>query len=215
MIRRRALFVVLLAIAPLGCRLFRPVSPNGQPTPKTEPAEAAPVAAAAPEPSAAPAGDVMTTRGRVSDANIAAMIMALNNTDISYARLADTRAERADVKEFARRMLTDHAGLNALLNDALKQLDLAAEDNEASLDMRDESANNRDVMRELQGYAFDSTYVENEVRYHRKFLASLDDVMIPRARETQIKSLLTVIRPAVAGHLAHAEQVRANVLAKR
>jgi putative membrane protein len=70
-------------------------------------------------------------------------------------------------------------------------------------------------MRELAGYAFDSTYIENEVAYHRKFLASIDNTMIPRARASELRVLLTTVRPAVAAHLAHAEQVRANVISKK
>ena len=143
------------------------------------------------------------------------MMLASNNTDISYARLVPSRAERADVKEFAQRMLTDHASVNSLLNQVLAKIDLTPEDNVTSLDLRDESSEKRDLMRDLSGYAFDSTYIENEVSYHRKFLASIDNVMGPRARASELKLLMTQVRPAVAAHLAHAEQVRANVLAKK
>jgi putative membrane protein len=97
----------------------------------------------------------------------------------------------------------------------LDKLDLAPQDNLASLDMRDESASKRDIMRELSGYAFDSTYITNEVSYHQRFLASIDNVMLPAARNDEVKSLLSTVRPAVAAHLAHAEQVWANVMAKR
>ena len=44
---------------------------------------------------------------------------------------------------------------------------------------------------------------------------SFRDVMLPAARNTELKGLLTAVRPAVAAHLAHAEQVRADVLAKK
>jgi putative membrane protein len=156
-----------------------------------------------------------TEIGPVNDATISAMVLASNYTDISYAKLVPARAERADIREFARRMLTDHTGVNQLVQDLLVKLDLTPRDNIASLDLRDESAESRDIMRELSGYAFDSTYIENEVRYHAKFLAALDDIMIPRARNADLHTLLTNVRPAVAAHLAHAEQVRANVLSKR
>ena len=102
-------------------------------------------------------------------------MLASNNTDISYARLVPSRAERADIKEFAQRMLTDHASVNALLNQVLAKIDLTPEDNVTSLDLRDESSEKRDLMRDLSGYVFDSTYIENEVSYHRKFLASIDE----------------------------------------
>jgi hypothetical protein len=39
--------------------------------------------------------------------------------------------------------------------------------------------------------------------------------MLRRARNSELKGLLTSVRPAVAAHLAHAEQVRANVLSKK
>ena len=211
-VRRSVLVVLALTSLAAGCRLFRPVNPNA---PKAAPADqaAAPAAAQPNEQKAAKAAPVRS--GDVSDANIAAMVLASNNTDISYARLVPGRAERTDVKEFAARMLSDHATVNQLVNDLLKKLDLAAEDNIASLDMRDESANKRDMLRELAGYRFDSTYIENEVSYHQKFLASIDNVMLARARNAQLRTLLTSVRPAVAAHLAHAEQVRANVLTKK
>jgi putative membrane protein len=143
------------------------------------------------------------------------MLLALNNTDISYARLVPSRSERDDVRQFAQRMLTDHTGVNALLTQLLEKNSLTPEENLASLDMRDESATKRDIMRDLTAFAFDSTYITNEVSYHQKFLATLDNVMLPAARGDDLKSLLATVRPAVAAHLAHAEQVWANVMARR
>ena len=205
-LRRPLLVLVALASLTSGCRYLRR-------TAEPSPADSA---AAAAQP-AAPAAEVAPARptGPLRDANIAAMLLASNNTDISYARLAPTRAQRDDVKQFAQRMLTDHAGINALVNELLNKLDVAAEDNIASLDMREESASKRDIMRELSGFAFDSVYISNEVSYHQKFLASIDHVMIPNVRNADLRALLTSLRPAVAAHLAHAEQIWANVMAKK
>lgn len=143
-----------------------------------------------------------------SDANIAAIVLAANNTDISYAKLAPARASSPAIKDFAARMLTDHSAVNASLNDLLNRIDLTPEENTTSLDFRDESTTKRDLMRELEGHAFDSTYIANEVTYHTKLLASLDNLLIPNADNPQLKSALTQIRPAVAAHLAHAQRVQ-------
>jgi putative membrane protein len=151
-----------------------------------------------------------TPRGP-TDANIAAMLLAANNTDISYAELAPTRADRSDVKEFAQRMLTDHTGVNQAINTLLAQINLTPEDNIASLDMRDESATKRDIMRELSGHAFDSVYIANEVTYHTKLLKTIDSVLAPSARNPQLKQLIAGVRPAVAAHLEHAQRVQAAV----
>ena len=73
----------------------------------------------------------------------------------------------------------------------------------------------RSTTRDLQGFAFDSTYIENEVSYHQKFLVTIDSLMLPAAKNAELKGLLTAVRPAVAAHLAHAEQVRANVISRK
>lgn len=199
------------APAPVAAPVETPVTPVVPAPVADSPAPAAPAApAAAPAPRAMP-----VRRGPVRDPNIAAMVLASNNTDISYARLVPARALHGDVKKFAERMLTDHNGINSLIHDLIRTQDLAPVDNEMSLDMRDESANKRDILRELSGFAFDSTYMENEISYHQNFLASIDEVMLPGVRNPALRDLLNALRPAVAAHLAHAEQVRATVLMKK
>lgn len=193
-----------------GCRYFRPISPY----PETE-APAEQVESGRSESAGVVSAPLPDRVGDLRDANIAAMVLALNNTDISYARLVPSRSDRDDVKQFAQRMLTDHLGVNALLTETLGRLDMSPEDNLASLDLRDESADRRDAMRDLSGFAFDSVYISNEVSYHQRFLASLDRIMLPAVRNDELKTLLTTTRPAVAAHLAHAEQVWANVMARR
>jgi len=201
---RTLLTLLALATATTSCRLLRP-------DPQMTAGDSVEVA----EPAQAPGVQAPRRTGPLRDANIAAMVLALNNTDISYARLVPSRSRRDDVTRFAERMLTDHVGLNSLVTGLLTRMDIAAEDNIASLDMRDESATKRDLMRDLEGFAFDSTYVTNEVSYHQKFLASLDNEMLPNVKNADLRSLLTTMRPAVAAHLAHAEQLWADVMAKR
>ena len=148
-----------------------------------------------------------------SDANIAAILLAANNTDVSYARLVPSRAQSQAVREFGERMLADHTHVNQLVTDLLTKDNLTPEDNNTSLDLRDESSAKRDILRELQGRAFDSTYIANEVSYHVKLLGAIDTVLLPSARNADIKQLITAIRPAVAGHLAHARQIQSKMMA--
>lgn len=215
--RRATLALVVLTA---GCRLLRPIPETAE---NQSPAEAVetPPPVETPRPmEATPTGVVVSAPlpervGDLDDDNIAAMLLASNNTDISYARLVPSRAQRDEVRQFAQRMLTDHLGVNALLTETLAKIDLVPKDNLASLDMRDESAARRDAMRDLTGFAFDSAYITNEISYHQRFLASLDQLMLPRVRNGELKTLLNSVRPAVAAHLAHAEQVWANVMTRR
>jgi putative membrane protein len=150
---------------------------------------------------------------RPSDGNVIAMFLAANNTDVSYAQvaLAPGRTSTGAVRDFAHRMIDDHTGLAQAARDLIVKTGIVAEDNIASLNFRDESASKRDTLRELTGAKFDSVYMANEVRYHTKLLVVIDSVLVPAARNPDLKSLLTGVRPAVAAHLEHAERVQSGL----
>jgi putative membrane protein len=150
---------------------------------------------------------------RPSDGNIAAMFLAANNTDVSYAQVALAKGQTSTpaILAFAARMLSDHSGLNEQATQVFGRAGIVPADNIASLDFRDESAAKRDTLRELHGAPFDSTYIANEVRYHTKLLTVIDSVLVPSARNPDLKSLMMGVRPAVAAHLEHAQRVQAGL----
>jgi putative membrane protein len=200
----RRILVASVVVAASACSRFRGhASP-----PAGAPAPSRPTTAAAPA-RKAPAKNAPT------DANIAAILLAANNTDISYARLAPSRASSQAVKDFATSMLTDHTTVNQTVMDLLNTINLQPEDNVTSLDFRDESAMKRDILRELSGRAFDTTYMANEVTYHTKLLATIDQSLAPSARNQQLARTIGAIRGAVAAHLEHAITVRAQVAGSR
>jgi len=148
--------------------------------------------------------------GPLSDANIAAMILAYSTTDVSYAQLVPRRSDRGDVRDFARQMQIDHSRVIRQVYDVLRTLDIGAVDNDVSRNMRDESSQQREPMYFIAGRLFDSSYVEAEARVQREFLAILDEVT-QRAESHEMRALLVNLRPAVAAHLANAERVRGLV----
>ena len=153
--------------------------------------------------------------GRVplSDRDVAAIFLAANNTDVSYAQvaLAPGRTTNADVIAFANRMLSDHGGLNKSALELFSSTGITPRDNTISLDFRDESAAKRDTLRERSGAAFDSTYMASEVRYHARLLATIDSVLLPATHHEELRAMLTRVRPAVAAHLEHATRVQAGL----
>lgn len=148
-----------------------------------------------------------------NDRDIAAIFLAANNTDVSYAQVAMTpgRTTTPEILEFARRMFSDHGGLNKAALDLYSTTGIIPRDHRISLDFRDESAAKRDTLRERTGALFDSTYMAIEVRYHTRLLGALDDLLIPSAKNSELKALLTRVRPAVAAHLEHATRVQAGL----
>jgi putative membrane protein len=184
-------------------------------SPTVQPRVSRPAVAPVPLPGediSAPRSVEYVARPMPSDGNIAAILLAANNADISYARLAQTRAQSPAVRDFAQRMLADHAAVNELLNAVLNSSKLVAADSHESLKFRDVSAATRDLLRKLDAAAFDSSYVANEVSCQIQLLQSIDRDLQPLAAQPQLRQLITDIRPKVAEHLEAARQLRTTLV---
>lgn len=152
----------------------------------------------------APAPDALT------DANIAAIVVAANNADIMYADLALAKSKNGEVRGFATMTKKDHESVNQAAVALVTKLGVTPVEHQVSLDLRDDADTKRGVMRELEGAAFDSAYAHNEVTYHKTVLGAIDAALIPSAQNAELKSLLIAVRPAVAAHLGHAESLAAK-----
>lgn len=161
------------------------------------------------------AAETAPTGPVVSEGNIVAIVLAANNTDLSYARLVPSRSNHVEIRSFAERMTTDHTLLNARVNEIAGKNRITAEDHVISLDFRDNSANRRDAMRELEGAKFDSAYAENEVKYHTELLAALRTVLEPQSRTPELLEFVRNLTPAVMSHLSHAERIRASLATRK
>ena len=73
------------------------------------------------------------------------------------------------------------------------------------------AADNVKHLRQLSGAAFDRAYIDHEVTYHQQVLDALDNTLIPNAKNDQLKSLLSKVRPAFVARLEHAKQLQASV----
>jgi len=63
----------------------------------------------------------------------------------------------------------------------------------------------------LSGAAFDKAYIANEVAYHQQVLDAVDKVLIPSAKNDELKALLVKVRPAFVSHLEQAKRVQASL----
>ena len=167
--------------------------------------------ACAKSPQAVEAPKAVSRSERVSDANIAAIVVAANNADIAYANLALSKAQSPGVRAFAQTMINDHSGVNRNATDLVTRLGLTPVENSVSLDLRDNSETIRDRLRDNEGMDFDKAYLDNEMEYHNKLLQTMDDMLIPSAQNPELKTLLRNTRLAVTAHLEHAKAVRSSL----
>jgi putative membrane protein len=146
-----------------------------------------------------------------NDAQIAGIVVAANSVDIDAGELAKTRAHDQKVKDFAQRMVTDHSGVNKQASALAQKLKLTPEDSDASKSLKEGGAANIGKLKGMQGAAFDKAYIDHEVAYHQAVLDSIDKTLIPDAKNAEMKDLIVKVRPAIAAHLQHAQQIQSSL----
>ncbi len=160
--------------------------------------------AVAPAP-AAPAAPAVT------DPQIAAIVVAANDADIEGGRLAAATSKNAKVKEFAKRMITDHGGVNKAAVALVTKLNVKPEESPASMQQKTSGETSRASLKTMTGAAFDKAYMANEVTYHEGLLAAIDQTLMPSVQNAELKALLEQTRPAVVAHLAAAKELVASL----
>ena len=146
-----------------------------------------------------------------NDAQIAHIVVTANQVDIDAGKLAEKRAKSADVKAFARQMVTDHSAVNKQAKDLAARLKVKPEDNATSQGLKKGGDENVKKLKTLKGGAFDKAYVDQEVAYHQAVLDAIDKTLIPNAKNPELKALIEKVRPAIDGHLQHAKMIQSKL----
>lgn len=147
----------------------------------------------------------------VTDAQIAAIVVAANQVDIDAGKLAQSTSTNKDVKTFAALMVNDHTGVNKSAVELVTKLKVTPEDNPTSQSLKAGGEQNIANLKKLKGAAFDKAYVDHEVVYHTQVLEAIDKTLIPGAKNAELKALLVKVRPAFVAHLDHAKHIQAAI----
>ncbi|HZQ71276.1 MAG TPA: DUF4142 domain-containing protein [Burkholderiales bacterium] len=150
-------------------------------------------------------------QGGPSDPQIAGIVVAANQIDIDAGKLAKSRSKNKEVKDFAQRMITDHTAVNRQAGALVKKLGVKPEESDTSKSLKAGARENMASLKKLKGAQFDKAYVDHEVAYHEQVLDAIDKVLIPSAKNQELKDLITKVRPAIAAHLEHAKMVQSSL----
>jgi putative membrane protein len=147
----------------------------------------------------------------LDDAAIAAIVVTANGIDVRQGELARERAADPRVKQFAETMITDHTAVNRSAGELVARLKVTPRENDVSRDLEAAAARTRESLLSTTGEAFDRAYIASEVEYHAAVLSALDELLIPGARNAELREALVGVRPAIEAHLRHAEQLQRDL----
>jgi putative membrane protein len=121
--------------------------------------------------------------------------------EVEAGKLAQQRGQRPAVKEFARKMVTDHTKANDGLRPLQRAVSSAAP---KELDMDHQVM--RTQLSTLKGDAFDQGYLRAQVMDHQK-TAQLLEWEIGSGQSDQVKAYAKATLPIVLDHLQHAQKL--------
>ena len=145
------------------------------------------------------------------DDEIASVAVTANQIDIDYAKVALKRSKNKEVIDFANTMSADH---KAVINQAVNlvtKLGVTPKDNAVSQSLMKQAKETLNKLENVDKKEFDKTYIDNEVAYHQAVIEAVTSLLIPQAKNNELKDLLEAVVPALEAHLAHAKMAQSKI----
>jgi putative membrane protein len=147
----------------------------------------------------------------LSDEQIAAVTNAANTGEVDQAKEAVKKAKNAKVKTFANEMIKDHGEAYKKQNEILKKASMTAADNAVAQQVTSDGKQVMSTLSAATGADFDKQYMDAQVKEHQQVLDSLDNKLIPNAKNAELKAFLQTIRTKVAHHLKMAQDIQGSL----
>jgi putative membrane protein len=160
---------------------------------------------------APPAKSAAPAAAGPTDPQIAHIVVTANQVDIDAGKLAEKKGKSKDVKAFGKMMVTDHSGVNKQATALVKKLKVTPEDNPTSESLKKGGQDNIANLKKLKGAEFDKAYIDHEVTYHEQVLDAVDKVLLPNAKNPELKALIEKVRPAFVAHLDKAKSIQSKL----
>jgi putative membrane protein len=159
------------------------------------------------EPGTPQSGPGMPAPGypNTQDRLFARLVAAGGIAEVDFAKLAEQKAQKAEVKEFARQMAQDHSKANAQLEELAKQARLPLP-NELDPDHKAMRAD----LEKLSGGQFDAAYMRGQVVDHQK-TALLMQWEIAFGQDGDIQRFAAQNLPTILQHLQMAQNLMSEL----
>ena len=125
--------------------------------------------------------------------------------------MAANKTSSPEVKAFAKTMVRDHSAVNAKATALAKKLGVTPVDSDTSKSLKADGDEMLAKLKAMNGAEFDKAYIDNEVAYHESVIGALDKVLLPNAKNAELKSLLESGRPIFISHLEHAKTLQKSL----
>jgi putative membrane protein len=129
-----------------------------------------------------------------ADRSFATKAAAAGTAEIADAQIALKNSSRADVKDFAQRMVTDHTKAADQLKSIASNKGITLPSGESAADKK-----NTDALQKLNGAAFDQKYIQGQRTAHKQAVA-LFSTESKSGKDNDLKSFAGQTLPTLQDH---------------
>ncbi len=146
-----------------------------------------------------------------TDAQIVAIVRAVNEAEINAATVAKSKSTNPAIKNFAEQMLKNHTQAHQDSKTLESKTKVKPEKNAQSALIARSARDTLAHLKKLKGLEFDQAYIAQEVAMHEQVLSDIDSMLLPNVKDEEAKALLQRVRPVVDQHLQHAKHLQATL----
>jgi putative membrane protein len=144
---------------------------------------------------------------KLSDAQIARITNSVNAAEIEQGKLARSKATDARVKQFAERMVKHHSQAK----DKQAKLELDSAESALSTKLEHDASTTLGALRANADASFDQEYMGAQVKEHQRVLDTIDQELLPNAKNDKLEAYLKEVRSTVESHLKDARDLEAKL----
>jgi len=149
---------------------------------------------------------------QLNDAQIASVVVAANQIDVDYGKIALDKATTPEAKKFAQTMIKDHSDIIKAAVALATKLKVTPDDNNpVTQSLMAGAKDMKAKLNSLSGAAFDKAYIDNEVAFHDAVVTAVKNVLTPQTQNAELKQTIISVTPLLEHHLEMAKEAQATI----
>jgi len=149
----------------------------------------------------------------LTDAQIAKVLVAVDQGEIDQAKVAQKKSKNPKVKKFAQHMIQQHTKSKQKSTKLAKKAKLAPEDSSVAAVLTGKATAQLDSLKTADAATIDGLYLSGQAEQHKEVLELVNKQLIPSAQHEGLKALLGEVKTMVEEHTAEAKLLQDAVAA--
>ena len=162
-----------------------------------------------------PAFSAFAQTEALDDAEIAGVVMAMNQAEINAGNLAHSVSVNRDIKMFGRDVVEEHERSNSRFGNWATRQGITPKQGQISEELNAEEEKFLENLKKQSGILFDLDYINHEVESHQHALALLETTLIPAARSAELRRMLNEMRRSLTDHHERARLIKVSLGRKK